>query len=112
MHLVWLDPLTTSVYNPINIFLINSNNILYHVLFIRYLWISKILLLSIGLKWIKMKRLKFPYLSTTYFLSLSFYDLGLNLLLKSTLFSNKLVFSASALSILILPLEILSSKDL
>ena len=38
-----------SVNNPINIFLINPN-ILYHVYFIKYLWISKISLVSIGLK--------------------------------------------------------------
>ena len=38
------------VNNPINIFLINPNIILYHVPFIKYLWISKILLVSIGLK--------------------------------------------------------------
>ena len=34
------------VNNPIN----NPNIILYHVLFIKYLWISKILLVSIGIK--------------------------------------------------------------
>ena len=39
-----------SVHNPINIFLINPNIILYCVLFIKYLWISKISLVSIGLK--------------------------------------------------------------
>ena len=32
MHVVWLDALTMSVNNPINIFLINPNIILYHVL--------------------------------------------------------------------------------
>ena len=36
--------------NPINTFLINTNIILYHVLFIKYLWIPKISLLSIGLE--------------------------------------------------------------
>ena len=36
--------------NPINIFLINPNTILYHLLFVKYLWISNISLLSIGLK--------------------------------------------------------------
>ena len=36
--------------NPINIFLINPNIILYHLLFVKYLWISNISLLSIGLK--------------------------------------------------------------
>ena len=35
--------------NPINIFLINPNIILYYVLFINYLWISETLLVSIGL---------------------------------------------------------------
>ena len=40
-----------SVNNPINIFLINPNIIfLYHVLFIKYLWISKTSVVSIGLK--------------------------------------------------------------
>ena len=38
------------INNPRNIFLINLNIILYHVLFIKYLWISKISLVSIGLK--------------------------------------------------------------
>ena len=36
--------------NRINTFLINSNIILYHVPFIKYLWISKMSLASIGLK--------------------------------------------------------------
>ena len=53
MHFVWLEALTMLLNNPINIFLINQNIILYHVLFIKYLWISKISLLSIGLKSIK-----------------------------------------------------------
>ena len=39
-----------SANNPINIFLINPNVIIYHVLFIKYLWISTILLVSIRLK--------------------------------------------------------------
>ena len=47
---MWLDPLTRPINNPINISLINPNTILCHVLFIKYLWISKILLVSIGLK--------------------------------------------------------------
>ena len=38
------------VNNPIKIFLINLNIILYHVPFIKCLWISKILLVSLGLK--------------------------------------------------------------
>ena len=38
------------VDNLIYIFLINSNIILYHVPFIKYLSVSKILLVSIGLK--------------------------------------------------------------
>ena len=42
-------PLTRPVNNTINIFLINPNIILYHVLFIKYLWISKISLVSIWL---------------------------------------------------------------
>ena len=49
-HIAWLDPLNRPVNNPINIFLINSNIISYHVLFIKYLLISKILLVSIGSK--------------------------------------------------------------
>ena len=36
--------------NTINIFLINPKIILYHVLFVKYLWISKISLVLIGLK--------------------------------------------------------------
>ena len=50
IHFVWLDPLTRPVNNPINILLINTNVILYHVAFIKYLWVSKIPLVSIGLK--------------------------------------------------------------
>ena len=50
MHFVWLGSLTRPINNPINIFLINPNIILYHILFIKYLWISKISLVSIGLK--------------------------------------------------------------
>ena len=50
MHFVWIDSLTRPVDNLINIFLINPKVILYRVLFIKYLWISKILLVSIGLK--------------------------------------------------------------
>ena len=38
------------INNPINSFLLNPNIVLYHVLFIKYLWISKILLASKGLK--------------------------------------------------------------
>ena len=49
-HFVRLDPLTRPVNNPINIFLINPRIILYYVLFIKYLCISKILLVSIELK--------------------------------------------------------------
>ena len=50
MHMVCLDPLSRLVNNPINIFLFNTDIILYHLLFIKYLWISKILSESIGLK--------------------------------------------------------------
>ena len=49
MHYVWLDALTRPVNNPINIISISTNTILYHVLFIKYLWISKISLVSTGL---------------------------------------------------------------
>ena len=45
-----LGPLTRPVNNTINIFLINPNIILYYVLFVKYLWICKISLVSIGLK--------------------------------------------------------------
>ena len=39
-----------SVNNPINIFLINPNIILYYFPSIKHLWISKTSLVSIGLK--------------------------------------------------------------
>ena len=42
--------LSRPVSNTIDIFLINTKLILHHVLSIKYLWIYKILLLSIGLK--------------------------------------------------------------
>ena len=38
------------VNNTINIFLINPKVILYHIPFIKYLWIPKTSLVSIGLK--------------------------------------------------------------
>ena len=38
------------INNPINTFLLNPNIVLYYVLFIKCLWISKILLASKGLK--------------------------------------------------------------
>ena len=38
------------IIDPINIFLINPNIILYNFPFIKYLWISTISLISIGLK--------------------------------------------------------------
>ena len=44
---VWLEALTMSVNNAINIFLINPKIILYHAFFIEYLWISKRLLVSL-----------------------------------------------------------------
>ena len=50
MHFVWSGQVTKLLNNPINTFLINPNIILYHALFIKYLWISKISLSSIGLK--------------------------------------------------------------
>ena len=50
MYFVSVDPLTRPVNNPINTFLTNPNIIIYHDLFIKYLWISRILLVSIGLK--------------------------------------------------------------
>ena len=50
MPFVWLYWLTRPVNNPISIFLLNPNIILYHVIFIKYLWVSKISLVSIGLK--------------------------------------------------------------
>ena len=50
MLFLCLDPLIRPANSPINVFLINPNNILYHVPFIKYLWISTISLVSIGLK--------------------------------------------------------------
>ena len=50
MHFVWLDSLTMLRKNTINIFEVSSNIILYYFLFSKYLKISKISLLSIGLK--------------------------------------------------------------
>ena len=47
---MWLEALTMLIDNPINILLTSPKIILYHVLFIKYLWISKISLLPIGLK--------------------------------------------------------------
>ena len=38
------------INNPINTFLISPNNFSYYFPFIKYQWISKILLVSIGLK--------------------------------------------------------------
>ena len=38
------------INNPINIFLINPTIVLYYFPFFKHLWISKILLVSIGLK--------------------------------------------------------------
>ena len=38
------------VNDPKNIFVINPNFILYHALFIKYFWVSKTLLVSIGSK--------------------------------------------------------------
>ena len=35
-HFVWLDALTMPVNNPLYIFLIDPNSILYHVPFIKY----------------------------------------------------------------------------
>ena len=51
MHFVWLEAWTMLDNTTISVFfLIEPNIVLYHVLFIKYLWISKILLGSIGLK--------------------------------------------------------------
>ena len=47
-HFVWLEACTILVNNTINLFLIIPN-ILYHVSFIKYLWIFRISLVSIGL---------------------------------------------------------------
>ena len=47
---ILLAPLTRLVNDPINIFFISPNIIFYHVLFNKYMWISKILFVSIGLK--------------------------------------------------------------
>ena len=50
-----------------NIFLINPNIILYHVLFIKYLWISKISLVLIELKAAE-KKIKTPFNSVFFIL--------------------------------------------
>ena len=50
MHFVRLHGLTVPVNNSIDIFSINQTIIYDYFLFIEYLWISKILLISIGLK--------------------------------------------------------------
>ena len=50
MHFVWLHLLIRPVNNPIDIFLINPDIMSYHVLFIKYLWICKIPLVSVVLK--------------------------------------------------------------
>ena len=50
MHFVCLDAFTIPLNNPTNIFLVNPKIILYNVAFIKHLWISKISLVSIGLK--------------------------------------------------------------
>ena len=50
MYFVSLDLLTRPVKNPISLFLIKPKIILYHVLLIKYLWISKLFYVSIGLK--------------------------------------------------------------
>ena len=47
---LWLEVLTVLVNNTINIFLIIPNIILYYVRFIKYLWISKMSLVPMGLK--------------------------------------------------------------
>ena len=49
-HFLWLERLTMLVNNTINIFLKMLNVTLYYVPFIKYLWRSKISLVSIGLK--------------------------------------------------------------
>ena len=49
MHFVWLDSVTRPV-NSVNIFLINLNIVLDHVIFIKYLWLPKISIVSIELK--------------------------------------------------------------
>ena len=55
-HLVWLDALTMLINNPINIFLMNQNIVLYYFSFIKYLWISKIWLVTTGLKFCKTEK--------------------------------------------------------
>ena len=50
MHFVWLDAITMPVNNTINVFVISPNIISYYILFIKYLWISKISLVSIRVK--------------------------------------------------------------
>ena len=50
MHFVWLNAFAILVHNPVIVFWINWNIILYQVLFIKYLWIYKIFLVSIEWK--------------------------------------------------------------
>ena len=47
-HFLWLEALITLVNNLISNYLINPGIILHHVFFIKYLWISKTLLVSIA----------------------------------------------------------------
>ena len=86
---VWLHPLTRPYNNPISIFLI-KRNISYHVLFIKYLWISEISLVSKGLKSTE-KNLTTPYNpGVSYYwlwnLLKYYFDLVPNLLFQSFLF--------------------------
>ena len=87
---VWLHPLTRPYNNPINIFLIKRNIISYHVLFIKYLWISETSLVSKGLKSTE-KNLTTPYNpGVSYYwlwnLLKYYFDLVPSLLFQSFLF--------------------------
>ena len=59
-YFVRIDPLTVLLSNTFKKNLINLNIVLYHVFFIKYLCISKIWLVSIGVKW-NNKRNTLPF---------------------------------------------------
>ena len=50
MHFVWLQTLTMLIDNPVSIFLVTSTIFSYNIFSNKYLWVSKILLISVGLK--------------------------------------------------------------
>ena len=72
MHFVGLDPMTSLVDNAINIFLVSRNIVLYYAFFIKSLCVSKISLLSVGLKSTE-KKIKRPFNLTFFILSVAKY---------------------------------------